>query len=99
MIDSCLRGRAPGGCTILSLYEPGRPGGRERHPPRSKPGRSAVGADGGGGLDAVTKGGLTGVFSKLTKFEVSDWNEIEITVKGTEAVCKCNGEQPQFVLG
>ena len=43
-------------------------------------------------LDAVTEGGLTGVFRKLTKFKVGDWNEIEITVKGTEAVCKCNGE-------
>lgn len=43
-------------------------------------------------LDAVTEGGLTGVFKKLTKFKVGDWNEIEITVKGTEAVCKCNGE-------
>ena len=44
-------------------------------------------------LDAVTEGGLTGVFKKLTKFKVGDWNEIEITVKGTEAICKCNGEQ------
>jgi hypothetical protein len=43
-------------------------------------------------LDAVTKGGLTGVFRKLTKFKVGDWNEIEITVQGTQAVCKCNGE-------
>ena len=43
-------------------------------------------------LDAVTEGGLTGVFRKLTKFKVGDWNEIEITVKGTEAVCTCNGE-------
>jgi hypothetical protein len=43
-------------------------------------------------LDAVTKGGLTGVFRNLTRFKVGDWNEIEITVKGTEAVCKCNGE-------
>jgi hypothetical protein len=32
------------------------------------------------------------VFRKLTRFKVGDWNEIEITVKGTEAVCKCNGE-------
>ena len=44
-------------------------------------------------LDAVTEGGLTGVFKKLTKFKPDDWNEIEITVKGTEATCKCNGEQ------
>ena len=43
-------------------------------------------------LDAVTEGGLTGVFRKLTRFKVGEWNEIEITVKGTEAVCKCNGE-------
>jgi hypothetical protein len=43
-------------------------------------------------LDAVTEGGLTGVFHKLTKFKPNDWNEIEITVKGTEATCKCNGE-------
>jgi hypothetical protein len=44
-------------------------------------------------LDAVTDGGLTGVFRKLQKFKEGDWNEIEITVKGTEALCKCNGEQ------
>jgi hypothetical protein len=44
-------------------------------------------------LDAVTEGGLTGVFKKLTKFKPGDWNEIEITVKGTEATCRCNGEQ------
>jgi hypothetical protein len=43
-------------------------------------------------LDAVTEGGLTGVFRKLKKFKVGDWNEIEIMVKGTEAICKCNGE-------
>jgi hypothetical protein len=43
-------------------------------------------------LDAVTEGGLTGVFRKLTKFKPGDWNEIEIAVKGTEATCKCNGE-------
>jgi hypothetical protein len=43
-------------------------------------------------LDAVTEGGLTGVFRKLTKFKPGDWNEIEITVKGTQATCKCNGE-------
>lgn len=43
-------------------------------------------------LDAVTEGGLTGVFRKLTRFKVGDWNEIEITVNGTQAVCKCNGE-------
>ncbi len=43
-------------------------------------------------LDAVTESGLTGGFKKLKKFKPGDWNEIEITVKGTEAVCKCNGE-------
>ncbi len=43
-------------------------------------------------LDAVTEGGLTGVFKKLTKFKPGDWNEIEITVQGTMATCKCNGE-------
>jgi hypothetical protein len=44
-------------------------------------------------LDAVTEGGLTGVFKRLTRFKPGDWNEIEITVKGTEATCQCNGEQ------
>src|SRR5262245_36825385 len=43
-------------------------------------------------LDAVTEGGLTGVFRKLKHFKPGDWNEIDITVKGTEATCKCNGE-------
>lgn len=43
-------------------------------------------------LDCVTDGGLTGVLKKLTKFKPGDWNEIEIIVTGTEAVCKCNGE-------
>jgi hypothetical protein len=43
-------------------------------------------------LDAVTEGGLTGVFRKLTQFKPGDWNEIDIAVKGTEATCKCNGE-------
>jgi hypothetical protein len=43
-------------------------------------------------LDAVTEGGLTGVFRKIKNFKPGDWNEIEITVKGTEAICKCNGE-------
>lgn len=32
------------------------------------------------------------MFRKLTKFKVGDWNELEITVKGMEATCKCNGE-------
>ena len=43
-------------------------------------------------LDAVTEGGLTGVFKNLKNFKPGDWNEIDITVQGTEAVCKCNGE-------
>jgi len=43
-------------------------------------------------LDAVTEGGLTGVFRKIKDFKPDDWNEIDITVKGTEATCKCNGE-------
>jgi hypothetical protein len=43
-------------------------------------------------LDAVTEGGLTGVFKRIKNFKVGDWNEIDITVKGTEADCKCNGE-------
>ena len=43
-------------------------------------------------LDAAVEGGRTGVFRKLTKFRPGDWNEIEITVQGTEAICKCNGE-------
>jgi hypothetical protein len=43
-------------------------------------------------LDAVTEGGLTGVFKNLTKFKPGDWNELDITVKGTVATCKCNGE-------
>lgn len=28
----------------------------------------------------------------LTKFKNDDWNELDITVKGNEAVCLCNGE-------
>lgn len=43
-------------------------------------------------LDAVTEGGLTGVFKNIKNFKAGDWNEIDITVKGTEATCKCNGE-------
>jgi len=31
-------------------------------------------------------------FNKLNKFKPGEWNEIEISVNGTEAVCKCNGE-------
>lgn len=43
-------------------------------------------------LDAVTEGGLTGVFKNIKNFKPGDWNEIDITVKGTEATCKCNGQ-------
>ncbi len=43
-------------------------------------------------LDAVTEGGLTSVFRKIKNFKLGDWNEIDITVKGIEATCKCNGE-------
>lgn len=44
-------------------------------------------------LDAATEGGRTGVFRKLQKFKPGDWNEIHITVNGTEATCECNGEK------
>jgi Domain of Unknown Function (DUF1080) len=43
-------------------------------------------------LDATNQGGLTGVFRKIKHFKVGDWNEIDVTVKGTEAFCNCNGE-------
>jgi hypothetical protein len=44
-------------------------------------------------LDATNlKGSLTGVFRNVKKFNVGDWNEIDVTVKGTEATCLCNGE-------
>lgn len=43
-------------------------------------------------LDATNDGGLTGVFKRVKNFKIGDWNEIDITVKGTEADCKCNGE-------
>ena len=43
-------------------------------------------------LDGVTEGGLTKVFKNLKNFKPGDWNEIDITVNGTVAVCKCNGE-------
>ena len=29
---------------------------------------------------------------KKVKFKAADWNELEITVRGTTAECKCNGE-------
>ena len=44
-------------------------------------------------LDATNqKGSLTGVFRGIKNFKVGGWNEIDVTVKGTEAVCRCNGE-------
>jgi hypothetical protein len=44
-------------------------------------------------LDATNqKGSLTGVFRNVKTFHVGDWNEIDVTVKGTEATCLCNGE-------
>jgi hypothetical protein len=43
-------------------------------------------------LDGVTEGGLTKVFKNLKNFKPGDWNEIDITVTGTLAVCNCNGE-------
>jgi hypothetical protein len=44
-------------------------------------------------LDATNaKGSLTGVFRNIKHFKVGGWNEIDVTVKGTEAICRCNGE-------
>jgi hypothetical protein len=44
-------------------------------------------------LDATNlPGSLTGSFRNVTNFQVGDWNEIDVTVTGTEAVCRCNGE-------
>ncbi len=43
-------------------------------------------------LDGTNVGGLTNVFKNIKKFNEGDWNQIEIVVKGKEAVCKCNGE-------
>jgi hypothetical protein len=44
-------------------------------------------------LDATNaKGSLTGVFRNVKNFKVRGWNEIDVTVRGTEAVCQCNGE-------
>ncbi|MCS6851442.1 MAG: DUF1080 domain-containing protein [Gemmataceae bacterium] len=33
-----------------------------------------------------------GPYKDLTKFKPGDWNELEISVRGTEATCRCNGE-------
>ena len=44
-------------------------------------------------LDATNeKGSLTGVFRNIKNFKVGGWNEIDVTVRGTEATCLCNGE-------
>ena len=44
-------------------------------------------------LDATNqKGSLTGVFRNVKNFKVGGWNEIDVTVTGTQAVCLCNGE-------
>lgn len=32
------------------------------------------------------------MFKNLKMFKPGNWNEIDITVKGTVATCKCNGE-------
>src|SRR5579883_1812447 len=47
-------------------------------------------------LDATNeKGSLTGSFRNIKNFKVGGWNEIDVTVKGTEATCLCNGEMIQ----
>jgi hypothetical protein len=33
-----------------------------------------------------------GLYKNLKSFKKGGWNELDITVKGTVAVCKCNGE-------
>jgi hypothetical protein len=33
-----------------------------------------------------------GPFKDLKSFKTNDWNDLEITVKGTDATCTCNGE-------
>ncbi len=44
-------------------------------------------------LDATNvKGSLTGVFRNVKNFKIGGWNEIDVMVRGTEAVCLCNGE-------
>jgi hypothetical protein len=47
-------------------------------------------------LDATNeKGSLTGAFRNVKTFHVGGWNEIDVTVAGTEATCRCNGEPVQ----
>ncbi len=43
-------------------------------------------------IDGTNVGGLTNVFKNVKNFKEGDWNEIDITVNGREAICKCNGE-------
>jgi len=35
---------------------------------------------------------LAGPYNKLKNYRPGDWNEIEVSVRGTEAYCLCNGE-------
>jgi lysophospholipase L1-like esterase len=35
---------------------------------------------------------IAGPYKDLKRYKAQDWNQIEITVKGTEALCTCNGE-------
>jgi hypothetical protein len=35
---------------------------------------------------------IAGPYKDLKKYKAQDWNEMEITVKGQEAYCTCNGE-------
>jgi lysophospholipase L1-like esterase len=35
---------------------------------------------------------IAGPYKELKRYKPQDWNEIEITVKGNEALCLCNGE-------
>jgi len=35
---------------------------------------------------------LAGPYNQLKKYRPQDWNELEITVRGTVATCTCNGE-------
>jgi hypothetical protein len=36
---------------------------------------------------------------KKVKFNAGDWNELDITVTGTKALCKCNGEVIEKAFG
>ncbi len=41
---------------------------------------------------------LAGPYKSLLKYRPQDWNEIEVTVKGGEALCTCNGEVLEAAL-